>query len=226
MKRVLLFGLSPFLINATDSAVLIVFNSTLQRYGGPQKGDMLVTCATIVMSYMQLISMPLLGISSGTQSILSFNYGAKKIQRIRQAEKVILLMAILFTTTMFFVSQTAPAYFVRIFTSDPLYTDLSVWAIRIYTAAVIPMAFQYTFVDGLTALGVPKAAVSLSLFRKSLLFLFIVFLSSRYGAQSAFFAEPISDFLGAIVSTITFIFLFNRLMRKREAMPDGQELYH
>ena len=56
MRRVLLFGLSPFVIVATDSILLIVLNSVLQRYGGEQMGDVYITCATIVQSYMQLIT--------------------------------------------------------------------------------------------------------------------------------------------------------------------------
>ncbi|MGI5894663.1 MAG: MATE family efflux transporter [Candidatus Merdivicinus sp.] len=225
MKQVLTFGLSPFLINATDSVVLIALNGVLQKYGGPTEGDMLVTCATIVMSYMQLISMPMIGITGGTQPILSFNYGAKKIDRIRQGEKYILLMAVVFAAIMFTLSQLIPGQFVRIFTSEAQYMDLSVWGIRVYTACVIPMAFQYALVDGLTALGVPKAAVSLSLFRKGVLFLLTLALPIWFGAKSAFFAEPISDFIAGFTSTTTFLLIFNKLMKKREAMPDGQALY-
>ncbi len=225
MKMVLTFGLSPFLINATDSVVLIGLNGVLQKYGGPGQGDMLVTCATIVLSYMQLITMPMAGITGGTQPILSFNYGAKKIDRIRQGEKCVLLMAVGFAVVMFTLSQLVPGQFVRIFTQDPQYLDLSVWGIRVYTACVIPMAFQYTLVDGLTALGVPQAAVSLSLFRKGLLFVLTLVLPVYFGAQSAFFAEPIADLVAGFSSTTTFLLIFNRLMKKRAAMPDGQALY-
>ena len=54
MGRILYLGMSPFLILATDSVLLIVMNTVLQTYGGPSQGDMLITCATIVQSYMQL----------------------------------------------------------------------------------------------------------------------------------------------------------------------------
>ena len=225
MKKVLVFGLSPFLINATDSVVLIALNSSLQRFGGPGEGDLLVTCATIVMSCMQLISMPMLGITSGTQSILSFNYGAKKLDRIRQGEKVILAMAVLFGAVMFLAVQLFPQPFARIFTNDPTYLELSAWGIRAYTACVIPMAFQYTLVDGLTALGVPRAAVSLSLFRKGVLFVMILVLAQAGPAQNAFFAEPVADLVGGITSTTVFLLVFPRLMKKRAAMPEGQALY-
>ena len=67
------------LILATDSVIIIVLNSVLQKFGGPSEGDILITCATIVQSFMMLITGPMLGISSGTQAILSYNYGAKEI---------------------------------------------------------------------------------------------------------------------------------------------------
>ena len=225
IKQVLAFGLSPFLINATDSVVLIALNGVLQKYGGVSQGDMLVTCATIVMSCMQLISMPMIGITGGTQPILSFNYGAKKIDRIRQGEKRILLMTVVFAACMFVLFQLFPGFFVRIFTSDPEYTALSVWGIRVYTACVIPMAFQYALVDGLTALGVPQAAVSLSLFRKGVIFGLTLLLPVWFGAKSAFFAEPAADLIAGFTSTTTFLLIFNKLMKKREAMPDGEALY-
>ena len=78
--RILSLGLSPFLILATDSVIIIVMNTVLQHYGGPTEGDLLITCATIVQSYMMLITGPMLGISSGTQAILSYNLWGKGYQ--------------------------------------------------------------------------------------------------------------------------------------------------
>lgn len=225
IKRVLSFGLSPFLILATDSIVIIALNSSLQKYGGAEHGDMLVTCATIVQSYMQLITMPMAGLTGGTQPVLSFNYGAKQVDRIRKGEKHVLLMAVLFAAIMLVLSQLIPGQFVKIFSSDDRYLKLSVWGIRVMTACIIPMAFQYTFVDGMTALGVAKVAVSLSLFRKLLMIALTLVLPIFWGAGAAFLAEPICDAVAGVTSTTVFLLVFNRLMKKREAMPDGQALY-
>ena len=153
VSRILTLGISPFLILATDSVILIVLNTVLQTYGGPKEGDLLITCATIVQSYMMLITGPMLGISSGTQAILSYNYGAKNIDRVKSAEKYILLLCLCFTTIMFLVSRTIPEYFISIFTRDPAQLDLCVWGIRVFTMMIIPLSFQYVFVDGFTALG-------------------------------------------------------------------------
>ncbi len=225
MRRVLAFGLSPFIIIATDSLLLIVLNMVLQTYGGPEQGDTLITCATIVQSYMMLITMPMAGITGGTQPILSFNYGAKQTARIRQGVKWIVLLCLVFTTVMFCISQALPQVFVRIFTDNPAYIDLSIWGIRVFTLAIIPLSLQYTFVDALTALGITKVSVSLSLLRKTTFMVATLVYPWLFEAKTAFYAEPTADLLGTIVSTTTFCLLFGRLMRKREAMPEGQALY-
>lgn len=225
IKRILSFGLSPFLIIATDSIIMIVLNAVLQKYGGAEKGDMLITCATIVLSCFQLISMPLGGITGGTQPILSFNYGAKNTKRIRQAVRYILGLSLSFVSIMLIVMQSFPAFFVSIFTQDKLYFETAIYGIRVFTIGIIPMAFQYTVVDALTALGVAKVAVSLSLFRKTLFLITTILMPAIFVAQSAFFAEPVADCLAGLVSTTVFCLIIGKLLLRREQMPDGESLY-
>ncbi len=225
MRRVLTFGVSPFLITASDSVILIALNSVLQRYGGPQGGDMYITCATIVQSYMQLITMPLGGITGGTQPVLSFNYGAKKIDRIRSGFRSILALCAAFNGVMLLISQVIPQVFVRIFTQDPQYTALSVWGIRVFTCGILVLAFQYTFVDGLTALGIARIAVPLSLLRNGLFLGATLLLPSLFGAKAAFFAEPIADVTGGLISSAVFALLIGKILKKRQEMPDGAALY-
>jgi len=83
MGKIISLGFSPFLILATDSLILIIMNAILQKYGGASQGDMLITCATIAQSYMLLITSPMIGISGGTQAILSYNYGARRADRVK-----------------------------------------------------------------------------------------------------------------------------------------------
>lgn len=225
LLRVLTFGISPFVIIATDSVVVIVLNSVLQRYGGPQRGDLLITCATIVMSYMQIVTLPLGGVTSGTQPILSFNYGAKNLQRVREAFRQILKLTLCFTTIMFLISQVAARFFVLIFTRDPVVIQQSVWGIRVFTLAIIPLAFQYTWVDGLTALGIAKVAITLSLSRKFTYILFTVLLPQYFDATAAFFAQPLADAIAGCLSTAVFFLLIGKILKKRAEMPDGQALY-
>ena len=89
MGRVLALGFSPFLIIAMDNVMIIAMNALLQRYGGAAEGDMLVTCATIAQSFMLVVTMPLSGITGGTQSILGYNYGACNMARVKQAVRTV-----------------------------------------------------------------------------------------------------------------------------------------
>ena len=215
MKRIIALGFSPFLILATDSLILIIMNAVLQKYGGAEQGDMFITCATIAQSYLLLITSPMIGISGGTQAILSYNYGAKDIRRVKSAEKNILGVMLIFTTLMFFLSRIVPQYFARLFTTDQTYMNFSVWAIRTYTLMIIPLSFQYVFVDGLTALERPKTGLALSVFRKSLFVLSAVFLPRFFSARSAFFAEPVCDGISSVISTITFLLIIEKHLQKR-----------
>ena len=224
MRRVLSFGFCPFIIIAGDSVLIIALNTVLQNYGGAQ-GDMLIACATIVQSYMQIVTLPLGGISSGTQPILSFNYGAKNSDRIRQGEKEIVKLALLFCLTMFIISQTVSGVFVRLFTQNPEYVQLSVWAIRVFTFGIIPLALQYAFVDGLTALGILKVSVSLSVFRKALFLIFTLVFPMFWGASAAFYAEPVVDIFCGLFSSVVFLSIIGKILRRREEMADGESLY-
>lgn len=219
VKKIIGLGISPFLILATDSVIIIVLNTVLQKYGGPKEGDILITCATIVQSYMMLITGPMLGISSGTQAILSYNYGARNIKRVKKAEKYVLILCLCFTTLMFLLSRIVPEYFIRIFTKDALQLQLCTWGIGVFTLMIIPLSFQYVFVDGFTALGRSKTALVLSLWRKGDYMLFTIVLPIFFEAKSAFYAQPLADGIGAVMSTIAFLLIFRKHLEKREAQP-------
>ena len=219
VKKIIGLGISPFLILATDSVIIIVLNTVLQKYGGPKEGDILITCATIVQSYMMLITGPMLGISSGTQAILSYNYGARNIKRVKKAEKYVLILCLCFTTLMFLLSRIVPEYFIRIFTKDALLLQLCTWGIGVFTLMIIPLSFQYVFVDGFTALGRSKTALVLSLWRKGDYMLFTIVLPIFFGAKIAFYAQPLADGIGAVMSTIAFLLIFRKHLEKREAQP-------
>ncbi len=212
MRRVAFIGMSPFIIIFMDNVLVISLNTMIQRMGGPGQGDMLLTCTTIVQSFMLMVTMPLGGITGGTQTVLGYNYGAKRPDRIWKAEKWIGGLSLLFTTIMFLIAQLIPELFVRLFTQNQEYVNLSVWAIRIYTMGVIPLAVQYTIVDGFTGMGISPVAMCLSTWRK-LVFLSGVFLIPKYfGITNVFYTEPLSDFLGTLVSVVTFFLLFRRIV--------------
>ena len=210
MGRILCLGFSPFMILATDSLILILMNSALQTYGGPEQGDMLITCTTIAQSYLLMITAPMLGISGGTQAILSFNYGAHRADRIRQAEKFILKLMCLFTSAMFLLSWLIPGFFVGMFTSDGETARFSIRAIHIVTLMIVPLGFQYVFVDGLTAMAKTKEALMLSVFRKGLYAAGCVVLPMLFTAEAAFYTEPLADIVSATVTATVYLLVINK----------------
>ena len=166
---------------------------------------MLVTCATIMQSFMLMVTMPLGGITGGTQSILGFNYGARRPDRVLEAQKYIVLLCLLFTTVFFLVAQLIPQVFVLIFTRDPEYVAMASRAIRIFTLGIIPLGIQYTIVDGFTGMGVVRASLPLSFWRKGLYFVSLFVLPALFGAQAVFFTGPIADFGGTAVSVAVYL---------------------
>lgn len=214
VKKVLAFGLSPFLIIATDSILLIVLNTMLQRYGGPGLGDTLVTCATIVQSYLLIITMPMGGMTLGTQPVISFNYGAGNPERIRKALKCIVGLCLLFCAIMMIATHTVSQYFVRLFTSDPDILARSVHYIKIFTAMILPLAVQYALVDETTALGHVKLALFCSLFRKTLYLVALVALPMLISAEATFFSEPLADVISATMTAILFLRAFPKILKE------------
>lgn len=194
MKKIVFMGLSPFLILATDSVMIIVMNTVLQRFGGPGEGDLLITCATIVQSYMMLISTPMCGITGGTQAIISYNYGARSSARVKETVRWTLGLCLAFTTVMFLLSWLIPQYFAGLFSQDPQVIQLVVWGIHIFTLAVIPVSFQFAFVDALTALGRTRNALFLSMFRKGN-FCVLTMLRRFCGAPNPLFTLSLSQIL-------------------------------
>lgn len=212
MKRVLTVGFTPFIIVAFDNILIISLNSVIQKYGGAGQGDMLLTCATIVQSFMLIVTMPLSGITTGTQTILGYNFGARRPDRILKAEKNIFLLCLVFTTVMFVIAHTIPEYFVWIFTRDEAYVKVTVDAIKVYTLGVIPLAAQYTIVDGFTGMGLSLAAMSLSTFRKAIFFLCVFCIPPFFGVENVFYTEPVSDIVSVVFSIAVFALSFRKLI--------------
>lgn len=216
IRKILVLGFSPFAIIALDNVMIIAMNSVLQHYGGPEQGDMLVTCATIVQSLMLVVTMPLGGITGGTQTILGYNYGARDTQRVKKAQKHIFLMCVAFTGIMFVLAWTCGIYFVRLFTGDPVLIEETMKAVRICTLAIIPLGIQYEIVDGFTAIGQVRFSLPLSFWRKGIYFAAIFLLPMFFGAKAVFYAEPLSDIIGPVVSLIIYLIFMKKILKKRE----------
>ena len=213
--NILKIGMTPFIIVAFDNVMIIAMNAILQKYGGVANGDTLVTCATIAQSFMLVVTMPLGGITGGTQTILAFNFGAKQYDRVKKAEKYIVFLSLIYTTILFILAQLAGPLFVRLFTSDVELSKQAFSAIRICTLAIIPLAIQYAIVDGLTGLGQVQYSLPLSTLRKGIYFIALFILPSIWGAEATFYAEPISDIISPILSSIVYFIAMHKILKPK-----------
>ncbi len=221
-RRVVSLGMSPFLTYALDSVILIVLNSTLQHRGGPGEGDILITCAAIVQSYILLIFMPMSGITLGCQGVVSFNLGAGSARRVKQALLGVFLLCLTFSAFMLGATQLFAPHFVRFFSDDAEVLARSVKYITIYTAGTLFMAPQWMATDMSTALGNVHLALFCSLFRKSLFLVGVLLFPALFTAAAAFAAEPFCDVIACVMSTTLFLRFTPRLIAKYCAQPGPQ----
>ena len=180
---------------------------------------MLLTCATIAQSFMLVVTMPLGGISGSTQTILSFNYGARRTDRVREAQKRIFGLCAVYTGLMTLIAWTGGGAFARLFTADGGIAEQAVWAIRVCSLALLPLGIQYEIVDGFTALGQVRYSLPLSFWRKLVYFVALFALPAAFGARAAFFAEPVSDVLGPAVSIAVYLLGIRRILERRGSRP-------
>ena len=215
MLRILQLGLTPFLIIAFDNVMIIGMNALLQKYGGAA-GDTLITINTIVQSFMLVLTMPLGGISGGTQCILSYNYGAGDPRRVVKAQKYIIGYCMAYAALLFVLSWVAGPLFVSLFTKDAALIPQACKAIRICTLMAIPLGAQYAIVDGFTGMGKVRYSLPLSIWRKAVFFTSIFVIPMFFDAFSIFYAEPISDILAIAVSTPVFFYGRKRLLAMKQ----------
>lgn len=214
MGRVLTMGLTPFLIIALDNVMLIAMNALLQKHGGA-RGDELITVNTITQSFMLVLTMPLGGISGGTQCILSYNYGAGNAARVKKAQLYITGLCVAYTTLLFILARTAGPLFVSLFTKDASLSEQACRAIRICTMMAIPLGVQYEIIDGFTGMGQVKLALPLSLWRKAVYFAALFVIPLFADASALFYAEPVSDILSVTVSIPVYFWGMKKVFSKR-----------
>lgn len=217
MKEILRLGFSPFVILATDSIILIVMNAVLQKFGQSQ-GDLYISAITVAQSYFLLITGPLIGITSGTQSIIAYHFGAKNKQKIKEAFKVILLFAFSFCACMWLISKFFAGNFVNLFTQEAQTRQLALTAIQIFCSGILFMSVQYVIVDGITALSHVKLSLVLSMHRKMIYLGCTCLLPVFFGVMSTFYAQPIADIWSSIVSSICFIKLIPKHLERNQVI--------
>jgi len=209
-------GISSFIMVSTESILSISFTSSLSRFGG----DVAVGAMTVLTSINQLITMPLSGVCQGGQPLISYNYGAKKFDRVKEAFFCQFGVCVAYTTVFWLLIITMPQVFAGIFTSDVALVDYTAWALRIFLACGFSVGFQISCQQAFMALGQAKISLIMALLRKVFLLIPLIFILPNFFADKAFavfLAEPVSDIIAAAVTTFMFFRFFIRMLKEGKA---------
>ena len=209
-------GVSSFVMVSTESILSMSFTSSLARYGG----DVAVGAMTVLTSINQLITMPLSGICQGGQPLISYNYGAKKYDRVKEAFFCQFGVCVAYTTVFWLMIQLMPNVFAGIFTNDSALVEYAAWALRIFLACGFSVGFQLSCQQAFMALGQAKISLFMACLRKIVLLIPLIFLLPLFfqdKSLAVFLAEPVSDIIAAAATTISFFLFFRKLMKEGKA---------
>lgn len=212
----LALGLSSFIIQASESVISICFNSSLLQYGG----DIAVGAMTILTSVMQFALLPLQGLGQGAQPIISYNYGARNAERVKDAFKLLLKASLCYSTLLWLCVVIFPQLFAGMFTADAALLEFTKKALRVYMACLllfgVQMACQMTF----TSLGNAKASILVAIMRKFILLIPLIYILPHVFTSdqttAVYLAEPIADFLAVTFTVFLFTFQFKKALREIE----------
>ena len=210
-------GVSSFVMVSTESLLSISFTSSLSRYGG----DVAVGAMTVLTSINQLIMMPMQGVCQGGQPLMSFNYGARKLNRVKEAFLCQFLTCVTYTAVFWSLLMLFPNAFAGIFTSDTALVEYTAWAIRVFLAGCFSVGFQLSCQQAFVALGQAKTSLIMACLRKLILLIPLIFILPLFFENQAFavfLAEPVSDILSAVVTTVVFARFFRKLMKEGKSV--------
>lgn len=214
LAPVLALGVSPFIMNATESLVNIAFNSSLKIYGG----DPAVGAMTICSSVMQVFFLLLQGIAQGAQPIIGFNYGSGNLERVKKTFRLLVISALCFTCAVWLGLQLFPEAFVALFNDEPALVSLAVWTLRIYAAGMFILGIQTACQQTFVALGQAKISLFLALLRKIILLIPLIYILPFFfenKVMAVFLAEPTADIIASITTGLIFLWRFPHILRHR-----------
>ena len=209
-------GVSTFVMLSTESVLSVSFTSSLARFGG----DVAVGAMTVLTSINQLMTMPLTGICQGGQPLISYNSGARKYDRVKEAFFCQFFTCVGYTLLFWAVLIMAPDFFAGIFTSDAALVSYTAWAIRIFLALGFSVGFQISCQQAFMALGQAKISLLMALLRKVFLLIPMIFILPNFFGNkvfAVFLAEPVSDIIAAAVTTFMFFRFFFRMLKEGKA---------
>lgn len=207
----LALGLAPFIMQASESVIIVCFNSSLLKYGG----DVAVGAMTILSSVMQFSMLPLQGLGQGAQPISSYNYGAKNKERVRKTFRLLLAVSLFYSFLVWALIMLFPGTFAMIFSSDAALISYTEWALRIYAASMCifgaQIACQMTFIS----LGNAKASIVVAVMRKFVLLLPLIYLLPHLvpnKTMGVYLAEPVADVIAVTFTVALFTVQFKKAL--------------
>lgn len=209
LLRVMALGISPFIMQATESLVIIIMNNQLSKFGG----DLAIGAMTIMSSIMQIVLLPLLGLSQGAQPIMSYNYGAEKLDRVKNAFKILIKSCLFYVGIMWILLLTVPQFFVMIFNNNEDLIKITSWSIKIYFAGILMFGIQVACQQTFLALGQAKISLFLALLRKIILLIplaLILPMIVEDKLKGVLLSEPFADVLAATITGIFFIRFYKK----------------
>lgn len=204
-------GISSFVMLSTESLLSISFSSSLARYGG----DIAVGAMTVITSVSQLATLPLQGLCQGGQPVISFNFGAGKKDRVKEAFRFQLTLCVSYVVIFWLVMMLVPGAVAGIFTSDAALIEYTTWALRIYMAGIFAFGVQICCQQSFMALGQAKVSLLLACLRKLILLIPLIFILPHLLPDpvfGVFVAEPVSDVLAAVITAATFFSRFDKIL--------------
>ena len=209
----LALGLSMFIMQASESVISVCFNSSLLKYGG----DIAVGAMTILTSAMQFAMLPLQGLGQGAQPILSYNFGAKNVDRVKATFKLLLKVSLSYSTVMWALVMLFPGGFASIFTNEAERLGFTAHALRIYLACILLFGIQIACQMTFTSIGCAKASIMVAVMRKFVLLLPLIFILPHVftGDQTSavYMAEPVADFFAVTFTCILFRSEFKKALK-------------
>ncbi len=209
----LALGISTFIMQSTESVISVCFNSSLLKYGG----DIAVGAMTICTSVIQMVMLPLQGISQGAQPISSYSYGAGNKERVKKCYKYLLISSFTFSTIAWALIQLFPQVFAKIFTPDPELVEYASKALRVYLGAIFVFGIQISCQMTFISIGNALSSVIVAVVRKFVLLIPLIYIVPHFfkdKTMGVFAAEPIADFIAVICTVTIFCFQFRASLSK------------
>lgn len=197
-------GISTFVMQATESLIQLVFNKGMQTYGN----DYYIALMTIMFSSMQMIMLPLMGFCQGVQPVISYNYGAKNIDRVKKTFWIMFKICLGYSLVVIGLIEVFPTLIIRIFTDDINVIGIGAKPMRIFLMGISLMGAQIACQQTFVALGRAKTSLFLAMLRKIILLIplaIIIPLVTDLGVYGLYIAEAISDIMAITVTIVLFI---------------------